>query len=971
MKMKYLSLAVSGLLSATALTACGGDGGDTVVGKAVEVPTQASQQQLEQAKAEQAKADQAKIDDLNNRLNAAQVQAQQAQQAQAQAQQAQAQADQATQDLQAANNQVAALQDQLAKASNDTTAADLRKQLADAQAAQKTAEDNLRAQNAEAQRSIAAANQAKQDAQNTANDLRNQLNAALQNQADPAQIKDLQDRLTTVSDQLARAVQAEQDATQAKDDANARADQLVADKNNLQARVNQLQNDLANAQNQPTVDSAEVERLRAELAKAKADLANEQNLASVKSIEYGKQIAELGSAVNDLNNQLQQSEAALKNAQDALAAEQQKPTADPAEIERLQNQLAQAQANLQTEQQLAQAKSIEYGQALAQLGSEKASVDTENAELQNRIDELNKQIEDLKAANPKTDKDKSSMKDDDNIPKDTKVVDPNSIVQPNKTVLPVVNNVDLTKQTTVGGQSYIRKPGANFDYENNTQAGNHANPTNVNSTDLVKTTPGYDKPDDTLGNIFVGQQAVLGADGKPLTYADGSPKIKYRYVGLLKGDNPGQGIEYEVETLQVDPNSTTEPKARIKENITEDKQALFDVNRANVSVAADGRPTENGNFEANFVQGRSGLVYAESEFGTNANDRNSKGLEFHDGAQDLTTRYFGNKYNDASNNAGKEDSARYNSYQFRTEDYNSARTGAFTVTPIVLENVQYGRVSSNIDALTNPGEVTGLGKNGQYVGSNLLAQKEDRAVSTYFYRGLNQTSREDMQALKERLQPEEKTLTYRGHAITYGLTDRLTNTATPAGNILPPNATALTDTSAKQQALGSFVKADYNVSTGNVVGDIFNVVRTIENEKVTKTELPVLIHFEGSTQPYDKSTNQNVDIGNTIVGTATRKVDALVEGTPTEGVLRGAFYGANAEELGGQVNSVEKGYSKDSWGAVFGAKRDEIKREEPTTPPQGDNPNNNAVVGEGNSTGVKTDSNDTGTSGPVVDPNKL
>lgn len=43
MKMKYLSLAVSGLLSATALTACGGDGGDTVIGKAVEVPTQASQ----------------------------------------------------------------------------------------------------------------------------------------------------------------------------------------------------------------------------------------------------------------------------------------------------------------------------------------------------------------------------------------------------------------------------------------------------------------------------------------------------------------------------------------------------------------------------------------------------------------------------------------------------------------------------------------------------------------------------------------------------------------------------------------------------------------------------------------------------------------------------------------------------------------------------------------------------------------
>ena len=40
-----------------------------------------------------------------------------------------------------------------------------------------------------------------------------------------------------------------------------------------------------------------------------------------------------------------------------------------------------------------------------------------------------------------------------------------------------------------------------------------------------------------------------------------------------------------------------------------------------------------------------------------------------------------------------------------------------------------------------------------------------------------------------------------------------------------------------------------------------------------------------------------------------------------KGTFKGTFFGKNADELGGSVNSVNSEYGKAAWGGVFGAEK--------------------------------------------------
>lgn len=242
--------------------------------------------------------------------------------------------------------------------------------------------------------------------------------------------------------------------------------------------------------------------------------------------------------------------------------------------------------------------------------------------------------------------------------------------------------------------------------------------------------------------------------------------------------------------------------------------------------------------------------------------------------------------------------------------------GLFAVSD-KLRNVQYGRVTTNIDPIDakTVEEDKAAGKQAIYlspyqdktqysVGSLSAQQAADHTVDTYFYRGNHETTLEQMAAL-----PKDQKIDYYGHALMYGIDNRLKQ-----GN-------GLIDTNSFGQAtsqvgLGNFVKATFDTASRKVNGSVYNVwlkdVNADPNSlQKNKSLLPFvdnLVTFQGDV------------VGNSIVGTANRTyVD-----TPDNAAFKGSFYGEKAGEMGGSFNSTTTGYNKLGWGGVFGAKAESV-----------------------------------------------
>ena len=212
--------------------------------------------------------------------------------------------------------------------------------------------------------------------------------------------------------------------------------------------------------------------------------------------------------------------------------------------------------------------------------------------------------------------------------------------------------------------------------------------------------------------------------------------------------------------------------------------------------------------------------------------------------------------------------------------------------PMTLQNVQYGRVTTNLDV-----DAGDAGYPDGFIRSPYKNKNDSTAVDNYFDRGTNATTIEQMAAL-----PSDQTATYHGHALMYGID----NIFHSCGERNLPNAFAgATD----GLGLGNFVEAQANFGTKRMIGKVYN--EWLLDASKAATTRDNLVQFQGTIT------------GNTVVGTADRTYLAGDDNA----TFKASFFGEKAEELGGSFNSVKDAdkygaaYGSGDWGGVFGASK--------------------------------------------------
>ncbi len=223
---------------------------------------------------------------------------------------------------------------------------------------------------------------------------------------------------------------------------------------------------------------------------------------------------------------------------------------------------------------------------------------------------------------------------------------------------------------------------------------------------------------------------------------------------------------------------------------------------------------------------------------------------------------------------------------------NKATQYSLGAEPMTLQNVQYGRVTTNLDV-----DAGDAGYPDGFIRSPYKNKNDSTAVDNYFYRGTNATTIEQMAAL-----PSDQTAIYHGHALMYGID----NSFHGGGARNLPNAFAgATD----GLGLGNFVEAQANFGTKRMIGKVYN--EWLLDASKAATTRDNLVQFQGTIT------------GNTVVGTADRTYIAGDDNA----TFKASFFGEKAEELGGSFNSVKDAdkygaaYGSGDWGGVFGASK--------------------------------------------------
>ena len=220
--------------------------------------------------------------------------------------------------------------------------------------------------------------------------------------------------------------------------------------------------------------------------------------------------------------------------------------------------------------------------------------------------------------------------------------------------------------------------------------------------------------------------------------------------------------------------------------------------------------------------------------------------------------------------------------------------------PMTLKKVQYGRVTTQLDLASGEGPY-GDG----FLRAPFAVKGSQDSVDHYFFRGIDATSIEDM--------PQNGSAIYNGHALMYGINNDF-HGVTGNVNVIPPKQDLPNafDGGARVRGsatlgLGNFVEANVDFGTRKVKGDVYNAWLVNENKSTVVHDK--LVAFEGDIT------------GNTVIGKADR---AYIPGND-EADFRAAFFGKQAEEMGGSFNSVKpddkygSAYEVGDWGGVFGA----------------------------------------------------
>ena len=252
--------------------------------------------------------------------------------------------------------------------------------------------------------------------------------------------------------------------------------------------------------------------------------------------------------------------------------------------------------------------------------------------------------------------------------------------------------------------------------------------------------------------------------------------------------------------------------------------------------------------------------------------------------------------------------------------------------PMTLQKVQYGRVSNNLDLDTGEGPFDGGFLHSPFRSTNATSTArngvDNSAVHTYFYRGVEATTIDQMKAVTA----NNGMARYEGHALMYGIDNSykgITSISEPKGKINLPNAFAIDDNAGDMSGyldsdtgslgLGNFVQVDVNFGTNKVVGDVYNAwimrqwvaTNRADGGADGKVVKDLKVHFTGDI------------MGNTVIGTADR---TYITGDD-KADFRASFFGEQADEMGGAFNSVTReekygsAYEDGDWGGVFGAKK--------------------------------------------------
>lgn len=494
---------------------------------------------------------------------------------------------------------------------------------------------------------------------------------------------------------------------------------------------------------------------------------------------------------------------------------------------------------------------------------------------------------------------------------------------------PLFAGFDASKLTSVQSGHYVRQETSNFDRAANPNSKNTANSGTVAHPSLNFQNPylsNYlvgaegektgDKTADVWAVNYVGEYVK---EGEKITEDLSGTKADYKTIGLDAKGNEKEPVDSKAD-LDIKNRKTLQ---EANSSIINAKAVVF--NAANSKIEAT---NENG-LPSVDLDGATGLIaYAApvSAMGKRGIEQRILGV-----SEDLKTgqavRIFGKNYKDYSLNAdvldrkAAQDKTTYNSYQAGFDD-----KGNLEITETKLVNVQYGRLTTNIDRLNEDPrdpikDADGKDARGplKLIPRPFEAKGTEGSVDIYFYRGTNETDTTVMNKIKA--EANEKLggkIHYLGHALTYGVSPILTKKDTE--NTFLPNSFGTGDQVV--QTIGNFVEATFDTANSTLKGNIYNFINdnaggVDKNGKDTKFKRQDLIGFSGAVH------------GNTAIGTANYAGET--------GNFRGSFFGQDAEELGGNITSVSQGngYGEGKWGAVFGAEK--VTEEEAKTKTQGIN----------------------------------
>ena len=339
------------------------------------------------------------------------------------------------------------------------------------------------------------------------------------------------------------------------------------------------------------------------------------------------------------------------------------------------------------------------------------------------------------------------------------------------------------------------------------------------------------------------------------------------------------------------------PSAIPDVNNSESLQTRNDAGDAGLEAFVKINKTQTGNTVATYTTTNQESLVGVQGTATSGNTQ-SGATGTADGDNDV--RIFGNLSNTDNN-------ATPNSAQYLVKNGDGAAialnpkttgiNGKFDVKDLTLKNVQYGRVTGNLDNLV-ASQLAGK----TYISAGFADKNFDgnqKQTDVYFYRGVNETSLANMTKLDN-----TGVYQYAGHALMYGI-DNSFNGEQGSGQ---SNSVAY---GGNGEGIGNFVQAQYNSGDKTLAGSVYNVWDKGATDG--KLEQVDLVKFAGNV------------VGNSVVNGSADRTYILGD---DKAAFKGSFFGDKAQELGGSFNSITTGYGDSKWGGVFGAQQ--LDR---TTPP--------------------------------------